>query len=108
LTYREDFIKTSASVHGEARITITSSGGYKVVRKLDYDLFRSPIPPTAKSVLSTTKESMKRYINSKLGVLYIAMELDRRLQAAGVKNVRVNAVHPGQHSLDLLTRNLTV
>jgi NAD(P)-dependent dehydrogenase (short-subunit alcohol dehydrogenase family) len=69
-----------------------------VCRKLDYDLFTSPIPE-AKSVLSTTKESMKRYINSKLGVLYIAMELDRRLQAAGVKNVRVNAVHPGQHSL---------
>jgi NAD(P)-dependent dehydrogenase (short-subunit alcohol dehydrogenase family) len=39
---------------------------------------------------------MKRYVNSKLGVLYIAMELDRRLQAAGVKNVRVNAVHPGE------------
>jgi NAD(P)-dependent dehydrogenase (short-subunit alcohol dehydrogenase family) len=76
-----------------------------VCRKLDYDLFQSPIPPKAKSVLSATKESMKRYINSKLGVLYIAMELDRRLQASGVKNVRVNAVHPGQHSWAFLGAN---
>ena len=65
-------------------ITITSSSGYKVCRKLDYDLFtRSPIPLEAKSVLSTTKESMKRYINSKLGVLYIAMELGS--EAPGVR-----------------------
>ena len=63
---------------------------------MDYDLFENPIPLEAKSVLSAAKDSMKRYINSKLGVLYIAMELDRRLQASGVKNVRVNAVHPGQ------------
>jgi hypothetical protein len=39
---------------------------------------------------------MKRYVNSKLGVLYIAMQLDQKLQAEGVKNVLVNAVHPGE------------
>lgn len=94
-----DFIKASANAHGEARITITSSGGYKVCKKLNYDLFKSPIDTKGKSVLSVTKESMKRYINSKLGILYIALELDRKLQASGVKNVRVNAVHPGQHFL---------
>jgi NAD(P)-dependent dehydrogenase (short-subunit alcohol dehydrogenase family) len=91
----EDFIKTSANVHGETRITITSSSGYKVCRKLDYGLFKSPIPSEKKSVLSIMKESMKRYVNSKLGILYIAMELDRRLRASGIKNIRVNAVQPG-------------
>lgn len=38
---------------------------------------------------------MKWYVNSKLGIIFIAMELARRLDEAKVKNVYVNAVHPG-------------
>lgn len=88
-------VKDSANAHGSARITITASNGYKALSKLDYDAFTTPME-TKGSALSLMSKSLLRYINSKLGVLYFAMELDRRMREEGVENVFVNAVHPGQ------------
>lgn len=88
-------VKESANANGAARITITASNGYKMVPKLDYDMFTTPME-TKGSTLSLMGKSFNRYVNSKLGVLYFAMELDRRMRADGVTNVCVNAVHPGQ------------
>lgn len=88
-------VKESANANGSARITITASNGYKAVSKLDYDMFTTPVDANP-GALSGMSKSFQRYLNSKLGVLYFAMELDRRLRAEGVKNVIVNAVHPGQ------------
>ena len=99
LTQWEDFIKTSANAHGLARITITSSSGYKAVSTLNYDIFTSSLFAEKRSGLSVMKNAMQRYLNSKLGVLYLAMELDRRLQEAKCENVLVNAVHPGKFVL---------
>jgi NAD(P)-dependent dehydrogenase (short-subunit alcohol dehydrogenase family) len=43
----------------------------------------------------TGDNSLARYEKSKLCVLLFALELDRRLQAAGIHNVRSVASHPG-------------
>jgi NAD(P)-dependent dehydrogenase (short-subunit alcohol dehydrogenase family) len=61
---------------------------------LDYEAFANSIPNNS-SALWRAGTCFYRYLNSKLGVLYLAMELDRRLREAGVENVFVNAVHPG-------------
>lgn len=88
-------VKESANANGAARITITASNGYKAISKLDYDMFTTPMEANP-SAISGMSKSFQRYLNSKLGVLYFAMELDRRLRAEGVENVFVNPVHPGQ------------
>jgi len=90
-----DLVKSTANAHGEARITITTSNGYKFVSKLDYDMCTTPVQQN-RPVVSMIGTSLQRYVNSKLGTLYFAMELDRRLREAGVENVLVNAAHPGQ------------
>ena len=88
-------VKSTANAHGEARITITTSNGYKAVSKLNYDMFTTPLPQQ-RLAISMIGSSLQRYLHSKLGTLYFAMELDRRLREAGVENVLVNAAHPGQ------------
>jgi hypothetical protein len=90
-----DLVKNTTNLHGEARITITASNGYKAVSKLNYDMFTTPLQQH-RLAISMIGSSLQRYLNSKLGTLYFAMELDRRLREAGVENVLVNAVHPGQ------------
>jgi NAD(P)-dependent dehydrogenase (short-subunit alcohol dehydrogenase family) len=59
-------------------------------------MFTSSVFAEKRSGLSVMKNAMQRYLNSKLGVLYLAMELDRRLQETKCTNVLVNAVHPGK------------
>jgi NAD(P)-dependent dehydrogenase (short-subunit alcohol dehydrogenase family) len=61
-------------------------------------MFTKSIDEVSKSKRGAMLEGIKRYLNSKLGVLYIAMELNTRLQEAGTKNIIVNAVHPGECS----------
>lgn len=105
LCLEAELMKSSANQHGEARITITSSSGFKMVPVLDYEAFTTSVPRTG-FVLSRMLISFRRYTNSKLGSLYLVMELDRRLREAGVENIRVNAVHPGTpspRSLSLLS-----
>jgi NAD(P)-dependent dehydrogenase (short-subunit alcohol dehydrogenase family) len=102
-----ELMKSSANLHGEARITITSSLGYRLVSKLDYEVFTNSIPHK-QSALSRMRTSLQRYNNTKLGELYLAMELDRRLREAGVENVFVNTIHPGAPSLLLLSFSFSV
>lgn len=84
----------TANSHGEARITLTSSHGYKAARKIDYDYLTTKIPLDGTSLLHLGA-GFQRYLNSKLAVLYLALEMDKILQGRGVKNVFVNACHPG-------------
>jgi hypothetical protein len=79
------------------RITITSSEGYKAVKQLNYEMFTRTIGEIKNSKRGAMLEGIKRYLNSKLGMLYIALELNKRLQEEGTKNIHVNAVHPGEH-----------
>jgi len=91
------FLKTSADTFGPVRITVTSSTGYKAASpELDYDMFTTSIDEVSKTKRGGMLEGVKRYLNSKCGVLYIAMELNRQLHEEGVNNIIVNAVHPGK------------
>jgi NAD(P)-dependent dehydrogenase (short-subunit alcohol dehydrogenase family) len=60
-------------------------------------MFTQKIESEKKSGLSSFKIALQHYLNSKLGILYIAMELDRRLQESKMDKVLVNAVHPGMY-----------
>ena len=55
----------------------------------------STADPNDGKSLGHAAEAFRRYADSKLANLYFAKELDRRLQANGVKNVFCNTCHPG-------------
>jgi hypothetical protein len=61
-----------------------------------------PKEPSKKQSALSAKTSIQHYLNSKLGVLYIGMELDKRLSESGVSNVLVNVVHPGMCDANFL------
>lgn len=90
-----DLVKQTANSYGEARITLTSSYGYKAAKKLDYMALTTIVPDDGTSFLHLGG-GMQRYLDSKLAVLYFAMELDKILWASGVHNVFVNSCHPGK------------
>jgi hypothetical protein len=67
-----------------------------MAHKLDYTALTTPIPGDGTSLMHLGR-AFQRYLDSKLGVLYLALELDRRLwDVDGVRNVFVNACHPGK------------
>jgi NAD(P)-dependent dehydrogenase (short-subunit alcohol dehydrogenase family) len=88
-------VEKTASKYGDARVTLTSSEGHKLAAKLDYTALTTRVPNDGTSILHLAG-GWQRYANSKLAVLYLALEMDKRLQARGVKNVFVNAVQPGK------------
>jgi NAD(P)-dependent dehydrogenase (short-subunit alcohol dehydrogenase family) len=98
-----DLVEKTATKYGDARITLTSSRGHKEATKLDYTALTTRVPDDGTSLLHLSG-GYQRYLNSKLAVLYLALEMDRRLQAKGVKNVFVNACQPGKEYA-LVTRN---
>jgi NAD(P)-dependent dehydrogenase (short-subunit alcohol dehydrogenase family) len=89
----KDIIERTATTKGEARIIMTSSEGYKLATKFDYAALTQEIPDDGTSIFHLWR-SFRRYCNSKLGVIYLALDLDRQLRSRGVTNVRVNACHP--------------
>lgn len=93
-----DAIKATANEHGEARIVVVGSNGYKIVSKFDYEACTSGVPHEGKWMLGIMFTAWYRYLNSKLGTLYFTMELNRRLKEEGVENVFVNTLHPGKCS----------
>jgi NAD(P)-dependent dehydrogenase (short-subunit alcohol dehydrogenase family) len=92
-----DLVEKTATKFGDARITFTSSRGHKEATKLDYIALTTRVPDDGTS-LRHLSGGYQRYLNSKLAVLYLALELDKRLQARGVKDVFVNACQPGKES----------
>jgi len=90
-----DLVERTANQHGEARITFTSSHGYKAAKKLDYKALTTRIPNDG-TKFSHLGGGFQRYLDSKLAVLYLALALDQELwNRRGVRNVFVNACHPG-------------
>ncbi|KAL9121747.1 MAG: hypothetical protein Q9187_001687 [Circinaria calcarea] len=89
-----DIVEDTATSHGEARIVVTSSAGYKGATKLDYKALTTPVP-TDGSHWWHIFSSFRRYLTSKLANIYFTNELDRRLQARGITNVYCNSCHPG-------------
>ncbi|KAI9859809.1 MAG: hypothetical protein M1830_006286, partial [Pleopsidium flavum] len=87
-------VEKTATKYGEARIVMTSSRGYMVASKLDYDALRTPIEGNGSSIWHMGG-SFFRYCNTKLANIYFMAELDRRLQERGIKNVYCNSCHPG-------------
>lgn len=87
-------MEQTAKLYGEARITLTSSHGYKAARKLDYHYLTTKIPGDGTSLLHLSG-GFQRYLDSKLAVLYLALELNKKLQRRGLNNIFVNACHPG-------------
>jgi len=94
MAYYSDLVEQTANLYGEARITFTSSCGYKAAQKLDYDYLTTKIPRDGTSFLHLGP-SFQRYLNSKLAVLYLTLEMNKILQRRGVNNIFVNACHPG-------------
>lgn len=74
---------------------MTSSEGYKLATKLNYESLTELIPGDGSSIFHL-KRSFQRYCNSKFGVLYLALEVNRQLHYRGIANVKVNACHPGR------------
>jgi NAD(P)-dependent dehydrogenase (short-subunit alcohol dehydrogenase family) len=90
-----DLVERTADAHGEARITLTGSYSYKWARKLDYGHLTTAVPGDGTS-LRHLSAGWQRYCDSKLAVLYLALQLDRQLETRGVKNVFVNVCQPGE------------
>ena len=88
-------MEQTATKFGDARITLTSSRGHKKAVKLDYTALTTLVPDDG-TRLRHLAGGFQRYLNSKLAVLYLALEMDKQLQARGVKNVFVNACQPGK------------
>ena len=72
--------------------------GYKRAVKLDYSALTTRVADDGTSLIHLSG-GFQRYLNSKLAVLYLALELDRRLWVRGLRNVFVNACHPGKKTL---------
>jgi NAD(P)-dependent dehydrogenase (short-subunit alcohol dehydrogenase family) len=90
-----DLIKQTAKDYGEARVTLTSSNGYKVAPKLDYEVITTRIPDDGKSLWDVGGAWM-RYVTSKLGLVYFVASLTKQLREQDIQNVYVNACHPGK------------
>lgn len=88
-------IEETAGRYGEARITLTSSEGYKAAKKLDYTALTTIVPNDGTSLLQLGG-GFQRYLNSKLAVLYFALELDKRIWRKTGGTVFVNACQPGK------------
>lgn len=88
-----DLVKETANQQGEARITLTSSYGYKWANKLNYTSLTTRIPNDGTS-LHDLNGGWHRYCDSKLAVLYLALQLNAHLSSKKIDNVFVNACHP--------------
>lgn len=90
-----DLVKRTSVTHGDARIVITSSIGYKFATGLDYASLATARPGDGDSMWDV-KPAFDRYGNSKLANIYFANELDRRLRQEGYMKVYCNSCHPGK------------
>jgi NAD(P)-dependent dehydrogenase (short-subunit alcohol dehydrogenase family) len=66
-------------------------------KAIDYDYLRTPIPNDGSRVRDLIG-AFQRYSISKLSNVYYAKQLDKKLQAEGITNIYVNALHPGMSS----------
>lgn len=87
-------IKQTSVTHGDARIVMTSSIGYKSATGLDYTSLTTARLSDGDSVWDV-KPAFIRYGNSKLANIYFTNELAKRLREDGFKNVYCNSCHPG-------------
>ena len=78
----------------DSRIVFVSSEGYKISPKINYSQLQTP-PPGDKDGYLDMIPIFQRYCTSKLAILYMTMELNRRLLARGHDHIFVNAIHPG-------------
>lgn len=88
-------IKQTSVTHGDARIVMTSSIGYKSATGLDYTSLTTARLSDGDSVWDV-KPAFIRYGNSKLANIYFTNELAKRLREDGFKNVYCNSCHPGE------------
>ncbi|KAL8953789.1 MAG: hypothetical protein Q9222_000354 [Ikaeria aurantiellina] len=89
-----DLVKDTSIRHGDARIVITSSIGYRSATGLDYAALTTSRPGDGDSVWDV-KPAFVRYGNSKLANIYFANELAKRLQDDGYDHIYCNSCHPG-------------
>jgi NAD(P)-dependent dehydrogenase (short-subunit alcohol dehydrogenase family) len=89
-------IDNTAKIYGQARITFTSSVGYKKANRLDTLALTTQIPNDGTSLLHL-KGAFQRYLDSKLAVLYLAMALAKEVWTKNSASIFVNACHPGKH-----------
>ncbi|KAL9028130.1 MAG: hypothetical protein Q9196_003457 [Gyalolechia fulgens] len=80
-------IKQTSVTHGDGRIVVTSSIGYRFATGLDYTSLTTARPGDGDSVWDV-KPAFVRYGNSKLANIYFANELAKRLREDGFKNNR--------------------
>lgn len=74
---------------------MTSSMGYKMAPKMDYDALLQGADGGAAG-FKDVHTGFTRYATSKLANIYFAAELDRRLQERGIHNIYCNSCHPGE------------
>ena len=70
----------------KARIVNVSSEAHKSAKDLDFDNLNSE---------KLFDNALRLYSRTKLANILFTRELDRKLKAAGIRNVTVNALHPG-------------
>ncbi|KAI9350066.1 hypothetical protein DFJ73DRAFT_833003 [Zopfochytrium polystomum] len=87
-------IKKTASANGSARIVNVSSIVHKTVRKGGINL--------DKANDKTSYSPYYRYAETKLGVIQLTRELQRRIDVSGVDNVFVNTLHPGEIATEII------
>jgi NAD(P)-dependent dehydrogenase (short-subunit alcohol dehydrogenase family) len=75
-----------------ARIVNVSSNAHWFAKELDLDNLKSE---KSENQTFTGTEAFKLYSRTKVANILFTRELDRKLKAVGIRNVSVNALHPG-------------
>ncbi|KAL8889235.1 MAG: hypothetical protein Q9215_003484 [Flavoplaca cf. flavocitrina] len=89
-----NLLKRTSKTHGDVRVVVTSSIGYRNATGLDYSALTQTRPGDGDSVWDMIP-AFVRYGNSKLVNVYFSLELDRRLREDGYTNMYCNSCHPG-------------
>jgi NAD(P)-dependent dehydrogenase (short-subunit alcohol dehydrogenase family) len=80
-----------------ARVVVVNSLAHAKVSAIDYEELTRENGEDGTSFMDMRK-GFARYGVSKLGLMYLTRELDRRLRNESIKTVRVNTCHPGTAS----------
>ncbi|KAH0542146.1 hypothetical protein FGG08_003446 [Glutinoglossum americanum] len=81
----------------EASVVVVNSMAYARAPRIDYGELLRERRETGEdgSSIIHIRGGLARYGVSKLGLMYFARELDRRLRAEGILTIKVNSCHPG-------------
>lgn len=91
-------IEHTSTMHGNARIIVTTSSLHTICQELNLDSLSSPTPPKSPAAW----DGWWRYGRSKLAVILFTRYLSKLEQDKGMQSVYVNCYFPGNIATDAM------